>query len=121
MISWPPCMNRATSVGRISHPSRHYDDVSNTNEYGYNMNLIEVDMMRVAQEHRCLIAEPILLVYFKEVMAQGFVFLCYQSRFVNGQFCTASCVNPLIHSLQLLSSCKRFSGDSFEGASPPGL
>uniref|UniRef100_A0A0E0DLZ1 BRCT domain-containing protein n=1 Tax=Oryza meridionalis TaxID=40149 RepID=A0A0E0DLZ1_9ORYZ len=45
MISWPPCMNRATSVGRISHPSRHYDDVSNTNEYGYNMNLIEVDMM----------------------------------------------------------------------------
>lgn len=54
-------------------------------------------------------------------MAQGFVFLCYQSRFVNGQFCTASCVNPLIHSLQLLSSCKRFSGDSFEGASPPGL
>uniref|UniRef100_A0A0D9WCR4 Peptidase S1 domain-containing protein n=1 Tax=Leersia perrieri TaxID=77586 RepID=A0A0D9WCR4_9ORYZ len=44
IVSWPPYMNRATAKGQISHQSRSYEDVSETNEYGYDMNLIEVDI-----------------------------------------------------------------------------
>ncbi|EEC78511.1 hypothetical protein OsI_18446 [Oryza sativa Indica Group] len=133
MISWPPCMNRATSVGRISHPSRHYDDVSNTNEYGYNMNLIEVDMM-VAEGSS---GAPLLNCRANFVgLLQGGGKECFSCFVSLSDICkkltewgifpreklpdgTGICV-PLLP-VSLLSSCKRFSGDSFEGASPPGL